>query len=143
MHECVRKENTVAMKILIDNGVKLDMKDVDGETPTFVAAMSKGPEPVRLLLKAGANRNGMGGDGWTCVMVATRDGNYGTTKALLDAGADLYLGRDMFGRTAMGISSQQASGKMGLHMSEGESPDAAMARHKRVAALLAEYADRC
>ena len=33
-------------------------------------------------------------------MMAVRDGDYESTKALLEAGADLHLGSDMFGRGA-------------------------------------------
>ncbi len=140
LHECVRLENLDMMKILIDHGVKLDIKDVDGETPTFVASTSRNPELIKLLLNAGANPNATGNDGWTCIMVSARGGDYETTKALLDAGADMYLGGDMFGRGALELSLQQASGQMGVRCNEGETIEEAKANHRRVADLLSEYA---
>lgn len=84
----------------------------------------------------------MAQDGWSCLMMAARGGDYGTTKALLDTGADLYLGADMVGYTAFDISSAQASGKMGVRMSQGDTMEEVKEKHRRVTALLAEYAAR-
>jgi ankyrin repeat protein len=135
LHQCVRLKNVEMMKILIENGANLEIKDVDGETPTFVASSSSAPEVIKVLLDAGANPNACAEDRWTCLMVATRQGDYESTKALLEAGADLYLGRDMFGRGALEISSMAMSGN-GMRMSDGESMTEATARHRRVNALL-------
>jgi len=140
LHECVRKENKEMMKILVSSGAKLEIEDADGETPAFVASTSQRPELIKILLDGGANPNAMAQDGWSCLMMSARGGDYGTTKALLEAGADLHHGGDMFGRTAFDISSQQASGDMGTRMSQGESLEEAKAKHRRVAALLSEYA---
>ena len=142
LHECVRKENKEMMKILVAGGANLEIKDVDGETPTFVASTSQNPELIQILLDGGANPNALAQDGWSCLMVAARSGDYGTVKALLDAGANQNHGGDMFGRTALDISSQQASGQGGIRMSEGESLEEARTKHMRVAALLSEYAAR-
>jgi hypothetical protein len=139
LHQCVRLKRKEMMKILIDNGANLEIKDVDGETPTFVASSSYSPEIIKLLLDGGANPNAMDPEGWTCVMISARSGDYETTKALLGAGADLNLGRDMFGRTAFDISAGQANGTMGLRMSQGETHEEALAKHRRTAALLSEH----
>ncbi|KAL7529594.1 hypothetical protein ACHAWF_003040 [Thalassiosira exigua] len=141
LHECVRLENIEMMKLLVANGANLEIKDVDGETPAFVASTSRCPEMMKVLLDAGANPNAMAQDGWTCLMMSARGGDYGTTKALLDAGAHL-MGVDDFGRTALDISSQQATGQMGIRMTDGETMAEAQARHRRVTALLTEYSGR-
>jgi ankyrin repeat protein len=129
------------MKILIDNGANLEIKDADGETPTFVVSTSSAPEVIKVLLDAGANPNACAEDDWTCLMMATRQGDYESTKALLEAGADLYLGRDMFGRGALELSSMAMSGN-GMRMSDGESMTEATARHRRVNALLSLWEAR-
>ena len=106
LHQCIRLKNVEMLKILVDNGANLEVKDVDGETPAFLAATSKCPEVMKVLLDAGANPNTQGEDGWTALMMAARDGDYEITKMLLERGADLYFGTDMFGRTARDISNQ-------------------------------------
>jgi ankyrin repeat protein len=40
-------------------------------------------------------------------MMAARDGDDISTKALLQAGADMYFGRDMFGRTVLDVAKFQ------------------------------------
>jgi len=139
LHQCVRLKNVEMMKILLENKPKLEIEDVDGETPTFVASSSYAPEVMKELLNAGANPNVRSEDGWTCIMMATREGDYESTKALLEAGADLWLGRDMFGRSALEISDFALSGQ-GIRTEEGESMSDAMGRFKRVNKLLRDWA---
>lgn len=142
LHQCVRLKNVEMMKILIEHGPNLEIKDVDGETPTFVVSSSNAPEVIKVLLDAGANPNACATDGWTCLMIATRQGDYESTMALLEAGADMNLGRDMFGRSVLDISSFASSGNGGMRMQQGESMPDAMARHKRVNELLCEWVAR-
>lgn len=141
LHECVRQKNTEIMQVLLDNGAKVEIKDVDGETPLFVSSSSGHPELVKTLLKAGANPNSQSEDGWTCLMVAARDGDYESCGALLDSGASLSGSGDMFGRSALDIAAQQASGQ-GLRMKQGESPEQALEKSKKVHSLLSRYANR-
>lgn len=131
LHQCVRLESVEMMKILIKNGANLEIKDEDGETPTFLASSSSAPEVIKVLIDAGANPNASAADGWTCLMMAVRQGDYESTKALLEAGADLYLGRDMLGQGALELSGMATSGN-GVRMYEGESMTEATARHMRV-----------
>jgi ankyrin repeat protein len=83
LHACVRSKNTAAMKILLQHHAKTEIKDVDGETPLFVASTCDHPETVQCSLDHGANPNAMAQDGWTCLMMAARDGDHASTKALL------------------------------------------------------------
>jgi hypothetical protein len=140
LHECVRKNKTKMIKILIKHGAKLEIKDGDGETATFVASTGRCPELIKILLDAGANPNARASDGWTCVMMAARDGDYETTRALLEAGADVHAGRDMFGRGVLDIAAGQATSGQGVRMREGEPYAEAIARSKEVHALLSQYA---
>lgn len=141
LHECVRSANTEMMKILLDRGANVEIKDVDGETPLFVASTSRDPELVRLLLQAGANPDAKAKDGWSALMMATRDGSHEIVKYLLEAGADVYGGRDMFGRNAMDIATMFSQGGP-TRMSKGETPAEAQAKCKLVYTLLSEHVAR-
>ena len=138
LHQCVRLQNVDMMKILIENGANVEVKDVDKETPLFLVSSSSAPEVMKVLLDAGADPNNRAGDGWTCLMVAVRQGDYESSKLLLGAGADMYLGRDMFGRGVIEINQMHMTGQ-GIRMPKGESYDAAMARYRRVESLLREW----
>ena len=138
MHQCVRLTKPDLMKILIENDAKIEIEDVDQETPLFVASTSRCLECVSTLLAAGANPNAAAEDGWSCVMMAARDGNYDITKALLDYGADLNRGHDMFGRGPLELVNQMRTGQ-GIRMSEGESFDEARHKYDRIADLLQQH----
>ena len=104
--------------------------------PLFVAATNKCPDCLATLLKAGANPNDQAGDGFTALMMATRSGLVEQVKLLLDAGASMYQGSDMFGRGALELAEFQASGQGGIRMSEGESLESAQKRFRDVYELL-------
>lgn len=139
LHQCVRLTNVEMMKILIENGANLEITDVDGETPTFVVSSSTAPDVIKVLLDAGANPNACAQDGWSSLMMAVRGGDYESSEALLEAGADLYLGHDMFGRGALDISDMTVQGGA-LRVNDGETESEARARYKRVNQLLKEWA---
>ena len=141
LHQCVRLSNTKMMKILLDRGANVEIKDDDGETPVFVASSSGDPELVRLLLKAGANPNVKAKDGWSALMMASRDGHHQVVKYLLEAGADVFGARDMFGRTALDIASLTAQGPS-IRFSEGETMEEARAKSQLVYTVLSEHVAR-
>jgi ankyrin repeat protein len=140
LHECVRQSKVDILKLLIDNGAELEIQDEDGETPTFLlASLFKYSELLVVLLDAGANPNARAGDGWSCLMMAVRARDYETSKALLDAGGNVYLGRDMVGRTALDIIAQQDSGQAATLLKVGESLDEALEKQNILHALLLQY----
>jgi hypothetical protein len=141
LHQCVRITNTEMMKILLDRGANVEIKDADGETPLFVASSSGDPELVRLLLQAGANPNVKAKDGWSALMMATRDGYHQVVKQLLEAGADVFGARDMFGRTALDIATFFAQGQP-TRFSQGETMEEARAKTQLVHTLLSEHVAR-
>lgn len=139
LHECVRIKNPDMMQILLNQGAKVEISDVDGETPAFVACTCDDPAMIRTLLHGGANPNGVAADGWSYLMMAARDGNYEIVKALLEAGASDNGAADMFGRSAIDLVAAQMEG-MALRMTVGETPEQAKERARKVHALLLEYA---
>jgi len=140
LHECVRSAKPDMLCILANApGVKLEIKDGDGETPLFVAATNKTPDTIHVLLKAGANPNAMAEDGWSAIMVAVRAGRYGQTEALLKAGASMNEGGDIFQHGCLNLAQGMASGQMGVRQSEGESYEEAKDKYKRILALLRSH----
>ena len=143
LHQCIRKKRCDLLRILCAApGVKVDIKDGDGETPLFVAAANSDDiDILKVLISSGANVNAMSGDGWTALMMAARDGYYDHAELLLKAGADVYLGRDMFGRTCMDLVASQATGQMGLRLRDrNETMEEAKARHMHMLSMLERYA---
>jgi ankyrin repeat protein len=142
LHQCVRSSNTEMMKILLDHGANVEIKDADGETPVFVASSSGNPELVRLLLQVGgANPNVKAEDGWSALMMASRSGYHQVVKYLLEAGADVYGASDMFGRTALDIASLSAQGQA-IRFQEGETMEEARAKSQNVYTILSEHVAR-
>jgi hypothetical protein len=141
LHECVREKSTEMLQILLQSdGVKVDITDGDSETPLFVASTTGNSHTVTLLLQAGANANAKAKDGWSCLMMAARAGDYEITKALLEAGAPLHGGgADMFGRGVVDMVNQMRTGQ-GVRMKEGESLEQARAKYDRLLPLLSEHA---
>lgn len=58
---------------------------------------------MMMLLDAEANPNTKANEGWTCIMMAAREADMETCRLLLDAGAVLLGGSDMFGQNALAI----------------------------------------
>ena len=142
LHQCIRQKRCDLLRILCAApGVKVDIKDGDGETPLFVASTTSDINILKVLVSSGANVNAMAGDGWTALMMAARDGYYDHAELLLKAGADLYLGRDMFGRTCMDLVASQATGQMGFRLRDrNETIEEAKARHMHMLSMLERFA---
>ncbi|GFH55249.1 hypothetical protein CTEN210_11725 [Chaetoceros tenuissimus] len=139
MHECVRCTKPDFMKLLLERKAKVDIKDGDGEPPIFCASDAGKDELVKILLRNGADPNFQSHDGWTPLMMAARSKSIESTRALLDAGANVYLGRDMFGRTALDLAEMMASGMGGIRMKQGQTMDEALAEAQGIVNLLSPY----
>ena len=114
--------------------IKLDIKDVDGDTPVFVAATGKSPEVLRKLLQAGANPNPLASDGWSALMMAVRDSSPEMVEILLQAGADVEGPTDMFGRGVL-----QMIDMLPMVLRGGESPEEARNKANAKRELLLQY----
>lgn len=106
---------TENMRLLLDNGAEVDVKDNDGDTALLVSA-GAGPYtpvgvvntngPVKLLLKRKANIRATNKDGDTALMLAASYGGYedaATVKLLLDRGAEIGA-RNKHGQTALDLA---------------------------------------
>jgi ankyrin repeat protein len=74
-------------------------------------------------------------------MMATRDGYHKIVKYLLEAGADVFAGKDMFGRTALDLATLSARGQP-IRFRGGETMEEARARSELVYTLLSEHVAR-
>jgi ankyrin repeat protein len=143
LHECIRLDKKDMLEAILNQGqVKVDIKDGDGETPLFVASSGMSTvnaENAALLIQHGANVNFVASDGFSCLMMAARDGSLQVLKHLLDAGASNYNGHDMFGRTALDLLEFFATGQGGICMQQGESEEQARARCIAKYQLMLQY----
>lgn len=132
LHECVRKKRPGLMEILIENKANLEIKDVDGETPAFVAStQSDGGELLRILFEAGANPH---------ATASARDHNTDNVMTLLEFGANVHDGHDMFGRTALDIVALCSTGQ-GLRKNNNQTYEEAKEECEYVKQVLTLHAN--
>lgn len=139
LHECVRHNNTRILQLLIDRGANIEIKDGCGRTPLYYSCSISSPDTLNILLRAGANPNPLGADGWSALMKATQEHKYEHVKALCENGANIMIGCDAFGRNALKISSLHSSGKMRVYKDDHETVQEAIANHKKVYELISKH----
>jgi ankyrin repeat protein len=94
--------NVDMMRLLVDNGADMTMKDVNGQTPLHVAAERARIEKATFLLECGADIEAEDRDGNTPLPVAIRnvdtnsyrrdeDGEQGMVRLLLQNGAKVNV----------------------------------------------------
>lgn len=98
--ELVRSDPEV-VRVLLDAGAKLSVRDKRGATPLhYAAAFSPNPVTVSVLLKAGARSSIRDKMDSTPIHDASGNGNAAVVIVLLDAGAEL-MARDRKGDTPL------------------------------------------
>lgn len=90
------------VRLLIESGVNLNAKDVNGYTPLHIAVERNFSEIAKLLIKSGADLNskGVGLLEETPLHLAIKEGNNEMVKLLLESGADVNA-RDSDGETPL------------------------------------------
>lgn len=83
--------DTETAKLLLEAGVKTDVRAADGATALIRAARAGHVEIVMLLLEAKAEINASDKEGTTALMGAAEAGHIDVVKKLVDAGADKSL----------------------------------------------------
>ncbi|MHC4398857.1 MAG: ankyrin repeat domain-containing protein [Planctomycetota bacterium] len=89
--------NTQVIRVLLENGARVDATDTAGRTPLMWAVMGRNTEAARLFLDRGADVNARSKMG-TALHLAVGQGHANTAKLLIDRGADTAT-RDRSGRT--------------------------------------------
>jgi ankyrin repeat protein len=80
----VRKGDLTEVKLLLEKGDNLELKDIEGQTPLIWAVRKGHPTVVKLLLERGANLESEDIEGQTPLQWAYRNGNGTVIKLLLD-----------------------------------------------------------
>lgn len=94
------KPDIKIIKLLIDSGADVNIKDSGGDTPLIYAAYDSDPEIIKFLLAQGADINVQDDEGITALMKAIQYNlSVEVTRVLIDAGADIEL-RDKNGKCA-------------------------------------------
>ncbi|KAI0547867.1 hypothetical protein F4679DRAFT_344417 [Xylaria curta] len=88
------------VRMLVNEGVDLEMRDVYNETPLLWAAEGGHVEIMRLLLIRGADIEAKDCNGQTPLLVAAENGHVATIQLLLDRGANIEQ-TDVWGYTPL------------------------------------------
>ena len=95
LHAAAINGQNEILTILLDSGIKVDLRTRDDSTPLLAAAYADRVETVKLLLSRGANANAIGHfslknvSGQTPLIIASFGGYIQTVQALLEGGADV------------------------------------------------------
>ena len=99
--------NPEILRLLIENGAKVNAVDRYGQTSLMLAAMYRSnPEFLMVLLENGADVNGGDEYGWTPLMLAAGyNSNANVLRLLIENGADVSI-RNKWGRRALDCLSE-------------------------------------
>lgn len=78
------------IKILVEYGVNINVRDGSGRTPLHWACQEGYTDIVDLLVENGAQMNVQDEDGQTPLYIASAEGHYNVVKQLLEKGKELY-----------------------------------------------------
>ncbi len=126
--------DTETVKLLLDAGVKADVRASDGATALIRAARAGHTEIVMLLLDARAAINAVDREGTTALMGAAAAGHTDVVKALIGAGADKSL-RSQEGATAYMLSQHYGHMAIAQLLAPPPPPVSAPTQETRVAQL--------
>jgi N-acyl-D-amino-acid deacylase len=105
------RDDVALARALLDRGMPVDARGIDGSTALQIAAASGHVETMQLLLERGASVNAADDFGDTALMAAVRAGSRNAVDRLLAAGADVNArGRD--GRHALAWAARAGRGEV-------------------------------
>jgi ankyrin repeat protein len=153
LHAAAELGNLEIVELLIRRGADLDLKDIHGRVPMFVAAVNHHPEVATRLAEAGTDPSVLTTDGSTLLMAAVRIENVELARWALDHGVDVNAARPKKNHaTALMMAAGSGNADMvELLLSRGADPRATnhegetaleLAKGKEVRELLRESADR-
>ena len=100
LHRAVEVGDKDIVKLLLDRGVFLDIKDTYEKTPLHYATKYGYQDIAKLLLKAGASPNLTDHNGYTAFEYVIKQGHKDIVKLLFEAGADPnltdHIGQSLF-----------------------------------------------
>jgi len=99
--ECKNKD---FIRLLLDNGADIHIKNNGGDSPLFSAIKNRQPSIVNMLLDSGANINEKNGS-FTALMIAVLRGNEDVVSILINKKIDINA-KNRFGDTALDIAKE-------------------------------------
>ncbi len=106
LHFAAMEGNEASIRILLQAGVCVDVRDFQGGTPLHYAAEQGKVGAMRALLRAGADINAAGNIGATALHCAARKGHMECVKCLLKAKAVINL-TNIDGKTALDLAAEK------------------------------------
>ncbi len=131
---------TKYVRMFLDQGVDVNVKDKDGRTALMTAAMWRQIEVVRVLLDGGADLNIKGPNGWTALMYALQMSRLNETEIaeeLLSRGTDVNARSDD-GETVLMLATKQGHTKIVEELLNRGADVNAKDAHGRTALMIAE-----
>ncbi len=101
----IRNGDVPAIRKLLNGGIDVNSRDLDGNTALMMASLYAGPECVDLLLKKGADANASNKAGATPLIRAAT--NYDKAKLLIAAGARVQVRTADLGNTPLILAARR------------------------------------
>lgn len=118
LHHAVSSSRYLAVTMLLEGGASPDLKGgIDGWTALHYAALLDNAKLVELLAEYGANPDIQDNHKQTPLHVAADEGSPKAARALIKAGADLYL-RDSAGRRPLDLAHIRGNEALDFQMQE-------------------------
>ena len=108
LHGAARKDNTAAVKLLLEAGAAVDAPNSNSFTALHLAAQDGQGPAVAQLLAAGADLSARTRHGGTPLWYAASEGTPASVSLLLDAGASAKE-PDVYGQTPLHVAADKAS----------------------------------
>ncbi|HTK29857.1 MAG TPA: ankyrin repeat domain-containing protein [Vicinamibacterales bacterium] len=141
--EAVKAGDRAAVRALLKSGAEVNAPQPDGMTALHWAALGADGELTRLLIEAGANTKAttrLGG--YTPLLLAARNGNAASVRALAEAGADPNAATTTGTTPLMLASASGSTEAVGALLEHGASVDAREGTSGQTAAGFAAAAGR-
>ena len=101
----IRNGHDRIVKLLLDNGAKINMQDRDGRCALMTASQAGKSEMVKILLEYKADVDMQDDNGWSALMMASQNGHSEIVKILLKNNAQVNM-QEKDGRCALMIASR-------------------------------------
>ena len=106
LHLAVLNKSNTIIKLLIDNGANINIKDSKSQTPLHHAVSQGSLEIVKLLIKSGADISSKTINGQTPLHFAVSQGSLEIVKLLIESGANISLTNN-YGQTPLHIAAKK------------------------------------
>ena len=126
MHAAAENGNLEIVELLIQRGANVNLQDIHGRVPMFVALAEHQPEVARRLAEADTDPSALTVDGSTLLMAAARAEDIELVRWALDHGTDVNAIRpEENNATAMIIAARKGNPEIvSLLLARGADPDA-------------------